>query len=93
MMIMTSERTNLRVKGIENNNIILVTVPSEERIIHIERDIKRLRERVACLEERRRQEIAGQERIFKLKIVALGFVLPVLSSIVTCLLSRLGIVP
>ena len=81
-----------------NNNglrTILTHIPSEQRIITIEKDIKDLLERVAKLEEQQRQKEIEKEKEFRKKIALVGAVSTIsggiFGAIITYILTNLGI--
>ena len=74
----------------ENLRTILASVPSEQRIISIEHDIKNLLERVAKLEEHHQQKKSEVEKRFKIKLTLIGIVGSILSAVVTYILTKIG---
>jgi len=83
---------------LSNNNglrTILTHIPSEQRIITIEKDIKDLLERVAKLEEQQRQKEIEKEKEFRKKIALVGAVSTIsggiFGAIITYILTNLGI--
>ena len=71
---------------------ILMFVPSEQRIMEIERDLKNLRERVAKLEEDQRQKSSREEKSFRMKLALIGIIGSILSALITYILTKSGII-
>jgi len=67
-------------------------VPSEQRIMEIERDLKNLRERVAKLEEDQRQKSSREEKSFRMKLALIGIIGSILSALITYILTKSGII-